>query len=71
MSFIELDIEFQEGNVEEMTSSELLYIYLKKIFCGMNLEINKTFNKEIFSNKTKVTMTDFEPKNGMTKITVN
>ena len=71
MSFIELDIEFQEGNVEEMTSSELLYIYLKKVFFGMTLEINKTFNKEIFSNKTKVTMTDFEPKNGMKKITVS
>lgn len=37
----------------------------------MTLEINKTFNKEIFSNKTKVTLTDFEPKNGKTKITVN
>lgn len=71
MSFAELDIEFQEGNVEEMSQSEMLYIYLKKIFFGMTLELNKVFHKEIFSNKTKVILTDFEPKNGTNKVTIN
>lgn len=71
MSFVELDIEFQEGSVEEMSQSDLLYIYLKKIFFGMTLEINKAFHKEIFSNKTKVILMDFEPKNGGNKVTIN
>lgn len=71
MSFAELDIEFHEGNLVEMAQSEMLYIYLKKIFFGMTLELNKPFNKEIFSNKTKVVLTDFEPKNNLSKITIN